>query len=340
MIFNLLDEAERSGARRERACDELGVTVRTVQRWQRSAVNDDLRAGPRTRPNNALSPAERRRVLETVNRPEFRDLPPKQIVPRLADDGIYIASESTMYRVLRAENQANHRGRAKAPMARAIEEHVASAPNQVWTWDITYLKTTVRGRFFYLYLVEDVFSRKIMGWEVYEHESAENAARLMRETCEQNEVDPDGLVLHSDNGGPMKGSTMLATLQRLGIVASFSRPGVSDDNPHVEALFRTLKYSPEYPGRAFATLEEARAWVAGFVRWYNGEHRHSAIRFVTPEDRHHGREQGILVRRQCVYEQARRRHPERWSRTTRNWTPVGAVYLNAQRRTAEQEVAA
>jgi transposase InsO family protein len=336
----MLDEAERDGIGRDRACKQLGVTARTVQRWRRSEVGDDLRSGPRTRPRNALSKVERRRVLEAVNRPEYRDLSPKQIVPDLADKGTYLASESTMYRLLRAEDQLAHRGRAKVPSKRTVEEHVASAPNQVWAWDITYLKTTVRGRFFYLYLVEDVFSRKITGWNVHEHESAENAAKLVRETCQANEVDPEGLVLHSDNGSPMKGSTMLATLQRLGIVPSFSRPGVSDDNPHVEALFRTLKYRPEYPGRPFATIEEARAWVAGFVAWYNGEHRHSAIRFVTPAERHSGRESQVLAHRRRVYEQARRRHPERWAGSTRNWTPIGPVYLNPERRDGDSKATA
>lgn len=332
MILALLDEAERDGIGRERACELLGVTARTVQRWRRAEVGDDLRAGPRTRPKNALSKAERRLVLETVNRPEYRDLSPKQIVPHLADNGTYLASESTIYRLLRAEDQLAHRGRAKAPRKRTVEEHVALAPNQVWNWDITYLKTSVRGCFFYLYLVEDVFSRKIVGFEVHEQESADHAAALVRKTCTACEVDPDGLVLHADNGPPMKGSTMLVTLQKLGIVASFSRPSVSDDNPYIEALFRTLKYRPEYPGKPFETIEQARAWVTAFVAWYNEEHLHSGIRFVTPEERYSGREGQVLARRRRLYEQARRRHPERWVRSTRNWTPMGPVYLNPQRR--------
>ncbi|MCP3961575.1 MAG: transposase, partial [bacterium] len=136
-------------------------------------------------------------------------------------------------------------------------------------------------------------------------------------------------------GGPMKGSTMLATLKRLGVVASFSRPRVSDDNPYSEALFRTLKYRPEYPSGPFASLEEARRWVEGFVRWYNGEHLHSAIRFVTPAARHSGREQEILRHRQEVYERARRRNPGRWSGATRNWHPIEVVALNPEKKTAE-----
>ncbi len=145
-------------------------------------------------------------------------------------------------------------------------------------------------------------------------------------------------MLHSDNGGPMKGSTMLATLQRLGVVASFSRPRVSDDNPYSEALFRTLKYRPGYPSRPFASLEKASLWVAGFVRWYNTEHLHSAIRFVTPEDRHAGQEGEILRQRQRVYERARRDNPKRWSGATRNWQPIKAVYLNPEKKTEENRL--
>ena len=182
--------------------------------------------------------------------------------------------------------------------------------------------------FFYLYLVVDMWSRKIVGWTVEQHESMELSSALVQQMCDELEVDPKGIVLHADNGGPMKGSTMLATLQRLGMVPSFSRPRVSDDNPYSEALFRTLKYRPEYPSKPFATLEQARQWVAAFVVWYNTCHLHSAIRYVTPDDRHSGREAEVLARRQATYEKAQLRHPERWSGPVRDWSPVGAVYLN------------
>jgi putative transposase len=331
VILELLDEAARAGARRERACEVLGLTERSVQRWRRADVGDDGRAGPRTRPANALTSAERAKVLDVVNSPEYRDLPPKQVVPRLADEGRYVASESTIYRILRAEGQDAHRGRARPRTVRCIDEHVATAANQVWSWDITYLPSSVRGRFFYLYLVEDIWSRRIVGFEVHEEESMDLSAALVLTTCTAEGVDPRGLVLHSDNGGPMRGSTMLATLNHLGIVASFSRPSVSDDNPFIESLFRTLKYRPAYPYRPFETLEQARTWVAGFVTWYNTEHRHSGIRFVTPNERHDGREGDVLAHRVRVYERARRKHPNRWSRGTRNWTPAPAVFLNPKR---------
>lgn len=331
MILDLLDEAVSAGARRERACEVMGLTERSVQRWTRADVGDDGRVGPRTRPANALTPAERAKVIEVVNSPEYRDLPPKQIVPRLADAGCYMASESTIYRILRAEGQDAHRGRTRPRTVRSVAAHVATAANQVWSWDITYLPSSVRGRFFYLYLVEDIWSRRIVGFEVHEEESMELSAALVRTTCTAEGVDPRGLVLHSDNGGPMRGSTMLATLNHLGIVASFSRPSVSDDNPFVESLFRTLKYRPAYPHRPFETVEQARIWIAEFVTWYNAEHRHSGIRFVTPNERHDGREDDVLAQRVRVYERARRNHPNRWSRGTRNWTAAPAVFLNPKR---------
>ena len=194
--------------------------------------------------------------------------------------------------------------------------------------NITYLPTVMRGVFFYLYLILDLFSRKVVGWAVYEVESMDLSSELLDASIKAEGADPKKRVVHADNGGPMKGSTMLATLQRLGVVASFSRPSVSDDNPFAEALFRTLKYRPGYPSKPFATIESARAWVLGFVAWYNGEHLHSGIRYVTPDDRHAGRDKAILAQRHELYTQAKERTPRRWSRSTRNWSPIGAVYLN------------
>ena len=269
MILVLIDEAVTSGARLNRACDILGLPARTVQRWrQQGEQGFDRRLGPKTAPCNKLSPAERQTVLDITQRPEYRDLSPQQIVPRLADDGIYLASESTFYRILHEEDALHHREPSLPRSVTRPREHVAMGPYEVWSWDITYLRSAVRGSFYYLYLVEDIWSRKIVGWAVHEEESMDLAARLLDDTATRVNCDRSGLVLHSDNGGPMKGSTMLATLQRLGIVPSFSRPHVSDDNPYSEALFRTLKFRPEYPRGAFASLEAARQWVASFVAWY------------------------------------------------------------------------
>ncbi len=322
-----MDEAQRAGVGLEAACSRLGVSPRTVQRWRKPETAEDRRCGPRTHPANRLSPAERQRVLQVANSEQYRDLSPKQIVPRLADAGLYIASESTFYRVLREHQQLQHRGKARPAVKRTRAEHVASAPNQVWSWDITYLKGPVRGAFLYLYLVVDVYSRRVMGWQVHEEESTEKAAALIRH-CWEQAGRPQGLTLHSDNGGPMKGATLLATLQWLGITPSFSRPRVSDDNPFSEALFRTLKYRPCFPDTPFSSLQEAHSWVASFVGWYNSQHRHSAIRFVTPDDRHFGRETQLLAGRHQVYQRARYRHPARWRGNTRDWTPSGPVRLN------------
>jgi len=343
MSLDLIDEAVARGARQAKACEVLGLDRRTVQRWKSGPI-DDQRRGPRRSPANKLSDVERRRVLDVVNGPEHRDLPPSQIVPRLADQGTYLASESSMYRILREADQVKERGRAKPRQHRRPEPHVATGPNQIYSWDITYLKAPVRGMFYYLYLMLDVWSRKIVGWEVHEEECSERASRLLTRTCLVEGLSPlDLLVLHSDNGSPMKGATMLATMERLGVVASFSRPRVSDDNPFSESCFRTMKYRPEYPEQPFASLEHARAWVARFVEWYNREHRHSAIRFVTPAQRHHGEERELLARRQEVYEQARHRHPARWSGACRDWSPVCTVELNplrfASRQTREDAVA-
>lgn len=331
MILDLIDEAVSRGARRAMACDALGIDRRTAQRWM-SGPSEDQRRGPRSSPANKLSEAERRRVLATVNSPKYRDLPPSQIVPRLADEGTYLASESSIYRILKEMDQAQERGRAKPRVSRRPEAHEATGRNQVWSWDITYIKAPVRGTFFYLYLMLDVWSRKIVGWEIHETECSELAGRLLTQACLLEGVNAgDLLVLHSDNGGPMKGGTMLATMERLGVVPSFSRPRVSDDNPFSESLFRTLKYRPEYPDQAFASLEAARAWVARFVDWYNHEHHHSAIRFVTPAQRHHGEEGALLAGRQELYEAARKRNPGRWTGPCRDWTPAGNVTLNPGR---------
>ena len=277
-----------------------------------------------------LVPTERQNILDIANSPEFRDLSPKQIVPQLADQGIYVASESSFYRVLRNEGHMAHREPSRPATSRKPKEHVATGPCQVWSWDITYLKSPILGQFFYLYLIMDVWSRKIVASTVYLKESNDYSARLFLKTCLSLDVDPEGMVLHSDNGGPMKGATMLATLQHLGVVPSFSRPQVSDDNPYSESLFRTMKYRPCFPKQPFASLAAAQKWVDGFVGWYNTEHLHSSIRFVTPDDRHFGREQTILASRRDLYENARLKNPNRWSRNIRNWEPVETVYLNPE----------
>jgi putative transposase len=328
VILGLIDEAARSGARLQVAAETVGLSARTIIRWRQAGGGVDRRQGPHSTPSHALSKQERQRVLSIANSKTFRDLSPKQIVPKLADQGLYVASESSFYRVLKENWMLTHREPSKPATKQRPKEQVATGPCQVWSWDITYLRSPVRGMFFYLYLIMDVWSRKIVAAQVLEEESMDHSAPLFAWACTAEGVEPEALVLHSDNGGPMKGATMLATLQKLGVAASFSRPSVSNDNPYSEALFRTLKYRPEYPSKPFASVHEAQAWVDEFVAWYNTEHLHSAIKFVTPEDRHQGREDLILAHRTWVYQQARKRSPSRWSGQTRNWQPVRVVRLN------------
>lgn len=332
--MTLVDEAVAAGARFQPACELLGLSARTVQRWKAEDVPPDRRVGPKTSPTNKLSPAERKRIVEIATSPEHRDLSPNQIVPLLADQGIYVASESSFYRVLREAGLNQHREPSRPASSKAPRALVATGPNQVWSWDITYLPSPVRGRFFYLYLVLDIWSRKVVGTAVHEEETSEHAAALIARACADEGVAEDQLVLHSDNGSPMKGATMLATLQQLGVATSFSRPRVSNDNPFAESIFKTAKYRPWYPSRPFTSLGDARDWVGNFVVWYNDCHFHSAIRFVTPADRHSGEDVAILRKRRQVYERARRRNPQRWSGDTRNWSRPRVVTLNPDKRSS------
>ena len=331
MIADLVNEAVGSGARLRKAAGIIGLSARTIIRWRRDS-GEDRRRGPKTEPANKLSKQEREDILEVANSAPFRDLSPKQIVPLLADAGVYLASESSFYRVLREEKMLTHRQASKPPVSRRPREHAATGPCQVWSWDITYLHSSVRGIFYYLYMIVDVWSRKIVAAEVFAEESMEHSSRLFTKTCFIHNVLPEGLVLHSDNGGPMKGATMVATLDKLGVTASFSRPRVSNDNPYSESLFRTMKYRPGYPSKPFESIDHAQAWVDDFVLWYNTVHLHSAICFITPDDRHYGRQEQILSNRHQVYENARRQHPSRWSSQTRDWNPVRLVWLNPEKK--------
>ena len=325
----LIDEAVVNGARKQRACRELGLDIRTHQRWHgEGELRSDARVDAvRPVPANKLSAAERAAVLQIANEPRFADLPPTQIVPVLADEGRYLASESSFYRILREEQQLAHRGRARPAVHREPPRQCATAPNQLWCWDITYLPTSVRGTFFFLYLILDVYSRKIVAHEVHAEESAQNAAALIERAVLREGVAGQPLVIHQDNGSIMKASTFTAKLQQLGIDPSYNRPGVSDDNAYAESLFRTCKYRPNYPG-VFASLEDARAWVLSFVHWYNHAHKHRNLKFVSPAQRHSRTDQAIFAARTAVYEQARSRHPERWSGGTRDWSLADEVWLN------------
>jgi transposase InsO family protein len=284
-----------------------------------------------------LSEDEKQAIVKVSSKPEYRDQSPWQIVARLADTGQYLGSESSFYRVLKQKGLLSHRHNSQPRVHRRPKDLTARNPNQVWSWDITYLNSPIRGAYYYLYLVEDIFSRMIVGWTIEAVESADHGGQLIDRICQEQGIAQGQLTLHSDNGGPMTGATMVATLERLGVIPSLSRPAVSDDNPYSESLFKTLKYRPSYPDRAFSSIDEARQWVSRFVQWYNTEHLHSAIRFVTPGSRHLGKDPAILAKRSVVYEKAKRRNPRRWSGKTRNWSPITEVLLNPKKHNNETQ---
>jgi putative transposase len=313
----------------------LNINIRTIERWEKAYSLCDQRSLRLFTPKNKLTKIEEDEVLAVANSKRFCDLSPSQIVPILADEGHYIASESTFYRLLRKEGQLTHRQKGQPRQHHKPRALIASQINQVWTWDITYLPSQIRGMFFYLYIIVDIYSRKIVGWEVSERETSHIGSECITRAYSQEKIDKEQLSLHSDNGSPMKGATLLGTLQKLGVIASYNRPGVSNDNPYSESLFKTMKYHRFYPRQPFKTISDATQWVAHFVGWYNDEHRHSAIQFVTPDQKHTGQDKNLLAERSKIYDLARHRNPSRWSGEIRNWAPVNMVFLNPDKRRSE-----
>ncbi|WP_257981558.1 IS3 family transposase, partial [Pectobacterium brasiliense] len=304
-----INEAVASGARLMIACREVNLSLRTLRRWQRSS-RDRRPDAIRPVPLNQLSAEEESRIRDVCHEPEYASLPPSQIVPRLADKGLYLASESTFYRILRRSGEVHRRGRQIRQQKVSVPTtFTATGPCQVWSWDITWLPSVVRGRWFYLYMIIDLYSRKITGYEVHETESGEQAAALMQRSVMREGCWRQPLVLHADNGAAMKSQTLQMKLHELNITPSHSRPRVSNDNAYSESLFRTLKYVPQWPSSGFRTLSEARQWVDKFTRWYNEEHRHSGIRYVTPGQRHRGEDNVLLKQRDDLYRTAQKAHP-------------------------------
>ena len=330
-----INEAVDNGARRTLACRVAGLPIRTLQRWQQNGkVTEDQRpTALHPEPSNKLTAEERELILATCNKKEFANLPPSQIVPTLADQSVYIASESSFYRTLKQAKQLTHRGREKSKGTYVKPtSYTATQANEVWSWDITYLPSAIKGQYYYLYMFMDLYSRIIVGWEAHTSETGEHAAALLQKSVWSEKCVGKKLVLHSDNGSPMKSFTMQAKMYDLGITGSRSRPRVSNDNPFSESLFRTLKYNGSWPKSGFSDLESARTWVSGFVSWYNNEHRDSSIRFVTPNQRHEGLDIEILLNRDRLYTAKKAQNPSRWSAHTRNWLPVGNVDLNPENR--------
>jgi putative transposase len=329
-LISLVREAQRQGSRIAPACAIVGISVRTFERWHKKGVvvADARPSAVRPSPDNKLSEAERKNIMDVVNEERFKSKPPSQIVPILLDEGTYVASESSFYRVMADNNQKVHRGRARKRRKQSKPKaYLASGPNQVWSWDLTFLPTPTVGSFYYLYLFMDIYSRQVVGYEVHERECGE-LAQAVFSRAHLAAGQPDNVVLHSDNGSAMKSYTFKAKLKELTVTSSYSRPRVSNDNAYSESLFRTVKYIPSWPPKGFESLAQARDWVHDFVKWYNTEHRHSALNYVTPLQRHNGEDKEILAKRYAVLEAARARRPDRWSRSVRNCQPSRPTVLN------------
>lgn len=308
--LKMIHEAISSGGDIKKVCEDLGISARSYQRWSKGKLTDERKGAVKKVPKK-LTEEERQKIIEVSTLKEYAALAPAQLVPTLLDKGLYIGSVSTIHRVLKEARLLTHRRNSSKPRKYIKTTPLtATGPGQVWSWDISYLKTSIRGVYFYLYLFIDIWSRKIIGYHISNSESSETAADIMIDISKKYQV--KGVWLHNDNGGPMKGSSFLATLDFLGVLRSHSRPRVSNDNPYSESLFKTLKYKAGYPN-SFETIDEANEWMEGFTKWYNSEHKHSGIDHISPNERHDGLEDIILKKRKEVLLNAYNKNPIRWS---------------------------
>ena len=316
------------------ACEALGVPRSTGYRWRRPPVLGPRR--PRPRPARALGDDERKEVLDLLCSERFVDEAPTTVHAKLLDeDQRYVCCPRTMYRVLAAENATRERRAQVRHPKYKRPELLATGPNQVWTWDVTWLRGPVKYSYYALYVIIDLFSRFNPGWLLAHEENSDLAAKLIRETCERQGIDPGTLGLHADRGPVPKGKTVNQLLVDLDVTPSFSRPRISNDNPFSEAEFRTMKYGPHYPDR-FDGYDHARDFCCQFFPWYNDEHRHSGLAYFTPADVHHGRVPVILSRRQAVMDQAFARTPGRFpGGPPRVPAPPKAVWINPPENRAE-----
>jgi len=267
----------------------------------------------RPQPAAALSSQEREQVRETLNSPRFEDQTPRQVYATLLDEGEYLCHWRTMYRVLAAHDEVRERRNLLTHPTYRKPELLATAPNQVWSWDITKLRGPVKWSYYYLYVLLDIYSRYAVGWLIAERETAALAQELVATTCQRQGITREQLTLHADNGGPMRAKSLALLLDDLGVSASHSRPHTSDDNPYSEAQFKTLKYQPGYPDR-FGSIQDARAWVGPFFDWYNHQHYHTGLSLLTPASVHFGQAAAICQQRQTVMSAAYAAHPERFSK--------------------------
>ena len=311
-------------------CRALGVSRATLHRRQRPP-----RARPqRPRPDRALAPEEETAALAVMHSERFVDVAPAAIVAALLDEGTYLCSVRSMYRLLDKHGEVRERRDQLRHPAYAAPELLATRPNQVWTWDITKLRGPVKGTYFHLYVILDLYSRFVVGWMIARRESAKLAKKLIAESCAKQGIEPGKLTVHADRGPAMTSKPVAFLLVDLCVAESHSRPYVSDDNPHSEAQFKTLKYRPDFPDR-FGSLEDARAFCLAFFAWYATEHRHSGIAMLTPQDVHYGRAPQILAARGVVLDAAYALHPERFvNRPPRPGVLPPAVWINPPKPTA------
>jgi putative transposase len=291
------------------ACRALGVSVATIYRWRRPKESPVMRA--RFTSARALSDLERATVLGELHDARFRDASPAEVYATLLDEGRYLCSERTMYRLLADGGEVKERRNQLTHPAYARPELLAEAPNEVWSWDITKLLGPAKWTYFYLYVVLDVFSRYAVGWTVQHRESAQVAKALIAQAALQQKILPGSLTVHADRGSSMTSKPVAFLLADLGITKTHSRPYTSSDNPYSEAQFKTLKYRPSFPAR-FSSIEEARSFSREFFAWYNHEHRHSGIGLMTPAVVHHGQGEELRAKRTVVLAQAYLRTPERF----------------------------
>jgi putative transposase len=310
-------------------CEALGLPRASLyRRAHKGSSGLPSNRAVRPRAALALSEPERQEVLDVLHSEPFSDLPPTQVYPILLEEGRYLCSVRTMYRLLAQQNEVRERRPVASHPVYAKPELLATAPNQVWSWDITKLKGPVTWTYFYLYVILDIFSRYVVGWMVAPRESAALAKRLIEDTCRKQSIAQGQLTIHADRGSSMKSKLVAELLADLGVTKSHSRPSVSNDNPFSESQFKTLKYRPEFPDR-FGCVQDARAFCGPFFGWYNTDHHHGGIGFYTPADVHYGRVVVLRARRQAALDAAYQRHPERFVRHRPQAScPPASVWIN------------
>ena len=325
MAVELIIEANTNGARIFKACKALEISVSTFERWRKGKIVDS-RKGSFKKVSRKLTKEEEAEIIAICCSKEYKDSNPYKIHASLLDKNVYIASIRSFYRILEKKNLLHHRGNTKPGQKHnAPPEKEATGPNQVWCWDITYLPTDIRGLFYYAYVIIDIWDRSIVKWNIHDREDDTLSNELFQQALRDNNY-PD-VSIHSDNGNPMKGISLMTLFYDLGICNSYSRPRVSNDNPFIESWFKTLKYSVSYP-KKFSTLQDSRKWFAQFVDSYNTTHSHSGLHFITPYDIRHGKYKSIVKNRNAVMLEARKKNPGRWSNNVKQLPEKHVVYLN------------